>query len=174
MTHTLNIKTAGIALENAEKALIMIHGRGGSAEDILSLSQHLKVSDYALLAPQASNHTWYPHSFIAPVTHNEPWLSSAIDIVGQTVQTALGAGIKPENLYFFGFSQVGCLTLEFITRHAQRFGGALAIIVGVIAETINRNNYKGNIVKTIDIRRRNNPYINVLIERVYCADNNLK
>jgi len=174
MTHTLNIKTAGIALENAEKALIMIHGRGGSAEDILSLSQHLKVSDYALLAPQASNHTWYPHSFIAPIAHNEPWLSSAIDIVGQTVQTALGAGIKPENLYFFGFSQGACLTLEFIARHAQRFGGAAAIIGGVIGKTIDHNNYKGDFGQTPVFIGTSNPDFHVPIERVYATENILK
>jgi phospholipase/carboxylesterase len=73
MSHILNIKTAGVPLRQAEKALIMVHGRGGSAQDILSLSQHLNVKDYAVLAPQALNHTWYPYSFMAPVDQNEPW-----------------------------------------------------------------------------------------------------
>lgn len=65
-THKKNIVTAGIAIEEAKKALIMIHGRGGSADDILSLSNHLQVKDFALLAPQATNNTWYPYSFMAP------------------------------------------------------------------------------------------------------------
>ncbi|RZJ29840.1 MAG: phospholipase, partial [Chryseobacterium sp.] len=89
MSHTLDIKTGGKSLNEAEKVLIMIHGRGGSAEDILSLAQHLNVEDYALLAPQATNGSWYPLSFIAPVEQNEPWLSSAIETVGKTVKTAL-------------------------------------------------------------------------------------
>ncbi|AYZ34966.1 dienelactone hydrolase family protein [Chryseobacterium indologenes] len=171
MSHTLNIKTAGIPLKQAEKALIMIHGRGGSAQDILSLSQHLNVKDYALLAPQALNHTWYPLSFMAPVDQNEPWLSSALEMVGETVKAALDAGIKPENMYFFGFSQGACLTLEFLARNARRFGGATAIIGGVIGDKINRENYKGDFAGTPVFLGTSNPDFHVPVERVYATAN---
>lgn len=100
-------------MNEAEKALIMIHGRGGSAQDILSLSQYLNVKDYALLAPQATKGSWYPFSFIAPVEQNEPWLSSAIENIGKTVEKALAEGIEPENIYFFGFSQEPVLRWSF-------------------------------------------------------------
>ncbi|HAO29284.1 MAG TPA: phospholipase [Chryseobacterium indologenes] len=171
MSHTLNIKTAGIPLKQAEKALIMIHGRGGSAQDILSPSQHLNVKDYALLAPQALNHTWYPLSFMAPVDQNEPWLSSALEMVGETVKAALDAGIKPENMYFFGFSQGACLTLEFLARNARRFGGATAIIGGVIGDKINRENYKGDLTGTPVFLGTSNPDFHVPVERVYATAN---
>ncbi|MFC5871745.1 alpha/beta hydrolase [Chryseobacterium arachidis] len=161
-------------MKEAEKALIMIHGRGGSAQDILSLSQHLNVKDYALLAPQATNGTWYPFSFIAPVEQNEPWLSSAIETIGKTVQTALDAGIRAENIYFFGFSQGACLTLEFLARNAQKFGGAAAIIGGVIGEKINRENYKGDFVQTPIFLGTSNPDFHVPVERVYATANILK
>src|SRR5690554_3891327 len=97
--HSLNIQTAGKALENAEKALIMIHGRGASAGDILRLAPHLSVHDYALLAPQATNHTWYPFSFMAKPEQNEPWLTSALHVVGELVQGLVEKGIKKENIY---------------------------------------------------------------------------
>ncbi|PWN72288.1 phospholipase [Chryseobacterium phosphatilyticum] len=171
MIHTLNIKTAGIPLKQAEKALIMIHGRGGSAQDILSLSQHLKVKDYALLAPQALNHTWYPLSFMAPVDQNEPWLSSALEMVDETVKAVLDAGIRPENIYFFGFSQGACLTLEFLARNAQRFGGATAIIGGVIGDKVNRENYKGDFAGTPVFLGTSNPDFHVPVERVYATAN---
>lgn len=174
MSHILDIKTGGKSLNEAENVLIIIHGRGGSAQDILSLSQHLNVEDYALLAPQATNGTWYPFSFIAPTEQNEPWLSSAIETVGKTVQTALDAGIKAENIYFFGFSQGACLTLEFLARNAQKFGGAVAIIGGVIGEKINRKNYKGDFVQTPIFLGTSNPDSHVPVERVYATTNILK
>ncbi|CAH0187019.1 dienelactone hydrolase family protein [Chryseobacterium sp. Bi04] len=174
MSHILNIKTAGIPLKQAEKALIMIHGRGGSAQDILSLSQHLNVKDYALLAPQALNHTWYPYSFIAPVDQNEPWLSSALEMVDQTVKAAVDAGIKPENIYFFGFSQGACLTLEFLARNAQKLGGAVAIIGGVIGDKIERDHYKGDFAGTPVLLATSNPDFHVPIERVYATANILR
>lgn len=161
-------------MNEAEKVLIMIHGRGGSAQDIVSLSQHLNVKDYALLAPQATNGTWYPFSFMAPVEQNEPWLSSAVETVEKTVQTALDAGIKAENIYFFGFSQGACLTLEFLARNAQKFGGAAAIIGGVIGEKIDRENYKGDFAQTPIFLGTSNPDFHVPVERVYATANILK
>ena len=174
MNHTLDIKTGGKSLYEAEKVLIMIHGRGGSAEDILSLAQHLNVEDYALLAPQATNGSWYPLSFIAPVEQNEPWLSLAIEIVGKTVKTALDAGIKAENIYFFGFSQGACLSLEFLARNAQKYGGAVAIIGGVIGDKINRENYKGDFAQTPVFLGTSNPDFHVPVERVYATANIFK
>ncbi len=174
MSHTLNIKTAGIPLKQAEKALIMVHGRGGSAQDILSLSRHLNVKDYAILAPQALNHTWYPYSFMAPADQNEPWLSSALEIIEETVKAVVDAGIAPDHIYFFGFSQGACLTLEFLARNAQKFGGVAAIIGGLIGEKINRENYKGDFAGTPVLLATNNPDFHVPVERVYATANILR
>lgn len=171
MSHTLNIKKAGASLEKAKKALIMIHGRGGSANDILTLSQHLHVEGYALLAPQATNNTWYPYSFMAPVSENEPWLSSAIDNVKQTVELVVKSGIAKEQIYFFGFSQGACLVVEFLARNADRYGGAAAIIGGVIGQTINRSNYDGDFGKTPLLIVTSNPDFHVPVERVYATSN---
>lgn len=174
MNHILNIKTSGTPLNQAQKALIMIHGRGGSAQDILSLSQHLNVEDYALLAPQATNGTWYPYSFIAPTEQNEPWLSSAIENIQETVKTVLDAGIKAENIYFFGFSQGACLTLEFLARNAQRYGGAAVIIGGLIGDKINCGNYKGDFAQTPIFIGTSDPDFHVPVERVYATANILR
>src|SRR5690606_731328 len=174
MVHHLDIKTAGTALNEAAKVLIMIHGRGGRAEDILGLTQHLNVGGYALLAPQATNHTWYPKSFIAPAEQNEPWLSSAINIVATTVKAAIDAGITSENIYFFGFSQGACLTLEYITRNARKFGGVVAIIGGVIGEKINRANYGGDFQQTPVFIGTSTPDFHVPIERVFETEKILK
>ncbi|MDR3008900.1 MAG: dienelactone hydrolase family protein [Sphingobacterium sp.] len=166
MSHSINIKTAGQNLEQAKKAIIMIHGRGGSAEDILGMSSYLHVDNYALLAPQAENHSWYPYSFIAPAQENEPWLSSAINLIDQTVKLALDKGILAENIYFFGFSQGACLTLEYLARHAQHYGGAVAIIGGVIGEKINMAPYIGDFAQTPIFLGTSDPDFHVPLERV--------
>src|SRR5882762_4736048 len=101
--HIKNILTAGKRLEDAEKALILVHGRGGRANDILFLADELAVEDYALLAPQATGNTWYPHSFMAPPADNEPYLFSALNILKGMVADINAAGISHENIYFLGF-----------------------------------------------------------------------
>ncbi|HRO47507.1 dienelactone hydrolase family protein [Agriterribacter sp.] len=173
-THKKNIVTAGIGIEEAKKALIMIHGRGGSADNILSLSDHLQVKDFALLAPQATNNTWYPFSFMAPPPQNEPWLSSAISLIKEVVNDVTGQGITAENIYFLGFSQGACLTLEFVTRNAQRYGGVVAFTGGLIGDKIYPGNYSGDFAGTPVFIGSSNPDPHVPVERVYATSNILK
>src|SRR5258708_29378860 len=120
--HKKNIITAGRELNATSKVLIMLHGRGAGAEDIISLSSYLNVDEFTLIAPQATNNTWYPYSFLEPPAHNEPWLSSAITILGEIVGD-LAKTVDKKNIYFLGFSQGACLTLEFVTRNAERYVG---------------------------------------------------
>lgn len=143
-THQKEIHVGGIPLAEARKAILFIHGRGASAEDILSLSDHLEISDAALFAPQATNNSWYPYSFLAPAGENQPALSSALDLIAGVVADIKDAGIPHDQIYFVGFSQGACLTLEYIGRNAERFGGAVAFTGGLIGKEINMSNYKGN------------------------------
>src|SRR6478735_10116183 len=172
--HTKNIITAGKDLNAASKVLIMLHGRGGSAEDILSLASHLDVSDFALCAPQATGNSWYPYSFLAPPAQNEPWLSSALDIVKGITDELIAKGIPPGNIYFAGFSQGACLTLEFITRNAKKYGGAVAFTGGLIGDKINNANYSGDFDGTPVFIGTSNPDPHVPVERVYATSNILK
>ncbi|MBD0295734.1 MAG: dienelactone hydrolase family protein [Flavisolibacter sp.] len=172
--HTRNIISGGKKISEAEKALLMIHGRGGNAEDILSLAAHLHVNDFALLAPQATNGTWYPYSFLAPPQQNEPWLSSALSLLKEVVDDTLAAGIAKENIYFLGFSQGACLTLEFVTRHADRYGGVVAFTGGLIGDKIYPDNYKGDFAGTPVFIGSSNPDPHVPVERVYATTNILK
>src|SRR5690606_14797690 len=167
MVHQLKIIQRGVPLDQAEKVLIMIHGRGGNAEDIATISSYLHVDEFALLAPQATQNTWYPYSFIAPTEQNEPWLSSALDVVNQTVEKAIQAGIRLENIYFFGFSQGACLTVEYLARHARRYGGAFLVIGGLSGDQINRQNYQRNIAQTHILNVSSDPDFNVPVEPLY-------
>lgn len=164
--HTKKIYTDGRNLNEAKKALIMIHGRGGSAEDILSLAAHLKVTDYALLAPQATNHTWYPYSFMMETFQNEPWLSSALSILSELVTDVIQQGISKENIYFLGFSQGACLTLEFVARNASRYGGVAAFTGGLIGDQVDLTNYSGDFAGTPIFIGTSNPDSHVPLKRV--------
>jgi phospholipase/carboxylesterase len=172
--HSKNIVAAGKKLAEAKKFLIMIHGRGGRAEDILSLASHLQVNDFALLAPQAANHSWYPYSFMAPISQNEPWLSSALSLLKVMVNDVIAQGIAEDNIYFTGFSQGACLTLEFIARNATKFGGAVAFTGGLIGDKIYPENYKGDFKNTPIFIGSSNPDPHVPVERVHATTNILK
>ncbi len=141
MLHKKDFKYNGTPLEQADKVLIMVHGRGGFAEDILAVSDHLKIENFALVAPQAYNNSWYPLSFMAPEQQNQPWLDSGIEILYLLEKELNEKGITSENIYFFGFSQGACLTLEYVTRNAKKYGGVISIIGGLIGENINTGNY---------------------------------
>jgi phospholipase/carboxylesterase len=164
--HIKNILKSGTPLKEATKALIMIHGRGGSAEDILSLSEYLNVKDFALLAPQARDNTWYPYSFLAPVSQNEPWLSSALSLVKETLDEITTEGISSENVYLLGFSQGACLTLEFAARNADKFGGIVAFTGALIGDKIHSENYKGDFKNTPVFIGSSNPDPHVPVQRV--------
>jgi len=164
--HKEKIIAAGKKLSEAKKVLIMVHGRGGTAEDILSLATHLNVKDFALMAPQATSNSWYPLSFLARPADNEPWLSSAIKILNDTVSKIESNGIAKENIYFLGFSQGACLTLEFVTRNASKYGGVVAFTGGLIGDKIYAENYKGDFANTPVFIGSSNPDPHVPVERV--------
>lgn len=164
--HIKNIVTTGKPVTEARKALIMVHGRGAEAKDILALAPHLNVSEYALFAPQATNNSWYPGSFLLPQEQNEPWLSSALKLIEETVQDIVKQGIEHENIYFLGFSQGACLTLEYVTRNAQKYGGIAAFTGGLQGKTINEDNYKGNFEGTRVFIGTGDPDPHVPVERV--------
>lgn len=164
--HTKNIFTAGKSLNEAKKALVMIHGRGAYAEDILSLAGYFNVKDYALIAPQATNNSWYPYSFLAIPKKNKPELSSALHLLSEIVSDINQQGIDSANIYFLGFSQGACLMLEFITRNARKWGGAVAFTGGLIGDKIYTENYKGDFEGTKIFIGSADPDAHVPVERV--------
>jgi len=157
---------AGLPLTEAKKVLILLHGRGAGANDILSLTQYLNVSDFAWIAPQADNHTWYPYSFLAPLEQNEPSLSNALETLAQIVAELEKSGIQKENMYFLGFSQGACLTLEFTTRNAAKYGGIVAFTGGLIGDKVYAEHYSGNFDQTPVFIGTSDPDFHVPVERV--------
>lgn len=122
----------GAPLTEAGAAMVLVHGRGDSADGILTLVDKLDQGGFAYLAPQAAGSTWYPKSFRAPLEENEPWLSSALAAVGDVVETIERVGIPADRILLLGFSQGACLTLEFVVRNPRRYGGVAGLTGAVI------------------------------------------
>ena len=138
----------GEAPQQAQAALVMLHGRGDSADGILSLADALDVAGYTLLAPQASGYEWYPYTFLAPLAQNEPWLSSALKKVGSVLAQVAAMGIPAERTVLLGFSQGACLALEYIARNAQRYGGVVGLSGGLIGPDGTPRDYSGSLSGT--------------------------
>lgn len=138
----------GAILDEADAVMIMIHGRGASAQDILSLAYEIDVLSLAYIAPQAKDNTWYPYTFLSPNKRNEPNLSSALAVINSLIDMLKQKGFSSEQIYLLGFSQGACLSLEYAARNPKKFGGVIGLSGGLIGETISRENYSGNLEET--------------------------
>ncbi len=142
------IATAGAPLSRAKAAMILLHGRGATAEGMLDLAEVFAQPDMAYLAPQAPGRTWYPYSFLAPIAQNEPHLSRALANVGALVAELGQQGFGPEKIVLLGFSQGGCLALEYAARNAQRYGAVIGLSSGLIGPEGTPRNYGGSLAGT--------------------------
>lgn len=138
------IYRAGEPLETAQAVMLMLHGRGASAQDILALAEELPRDGVCFLAPQAANATWYPFPFMQPLKKNEPWLSSALNLVDALVTRVRAANIPHEKIFLLGFSQGACLALEYAARHAQKYGGIIGLSGGLIGPDDTPRDYAGS------------------------------
>lgn len=128
---------AGTDIAQASYALVLVHGRGGTAEGMLPIARAAKATGAALIAPVAEGNSWYPYRFLAPAADNEPWLSSALASIASAVAMLEAGGIAHERIILVGFSQGACLTLEFAARAAARgarFGGVVAMAGALVGD----------------------------------------
>jgi predicted esterase len=143
------VLAAGEPLERAGAAMVLVHGRGATAESILTLAAELEQPGFAYLAPQAAGNTWYPYSFLAPIANNEPYLSSALAVLGQLLAHITAAGIPAERTILLGFSQGACLATEFAARNARRYGGLVGLSGGLIGPDGTPRDYPGSLDGTL-------------------------
>jgi predicted esterase len=144
----MEVLAAGEPLARARAAAILVHGRGGSADDILALADEFGQDDIAYLAPQALGHSWYPYSFLAPLEQNEPHLSNALATVGAAFDHVAREGFTPERVALIGFSQGGCLALEYVARNAKRYGAVAGLSAGLIGPLGLPRDYPGSFAGT--------------------------
>ncbi|MGV3709116.1 MAG: alpha/beta hydrolase [Gemmatimonas sp.] len=138
----------GAPLDRARSAIVLAHGRGADAENMMELGLAVADDDVALIALRAAHNTWYPERFTAPIASNEPWLTSALQAVGDAVRLANDAGIGAEYIMLMGFSQGACLSLEFAARNARRYGAIVGLSGGLIGPDSTPRNYAGSLADT--------------------------
>jgi len=143
ITHGQRIVQAGEPLASARAAMILLHGRGASAEDIMTIAADVQRPGWAYLAPQAAGGAWYPNPFTAPLERNEPYLSAALDMVTNLVGR-VEEHVPAQRLVLLGFSQGGCLTLEWAARHARRYGAVVGLSAGLIGPDGTPREYPGS------------------------------
>lgn len=157
---------AGAPLAEADGAIILLHGRGGTAKDILSLGRVLGGQRLAHLAPQAAGNSWYPHSFLAPRQENEPYLTSALNTVRTLVQFAEQGGIPAERIVIAGFSQGACLATEFVARHPRRYAALVALTGGLVGPLGTDLTHTGDLAGTPAMLACGDPDTHIPWERV--------
>jgi predicted esterase len=140
---TPTVLRRGPNVEDARLTVLLIHGRGATAESILSIADALALTDIAYLAPQAANRMWYPHSFLTPIPQNEPHLSSALRAIAALVHDVVQHGVPASRVGLVGFSQGGCLALEFSARHARRYAAVAGLSAGLIGPPDTPRDYQG-------------------------------
>jgi len=142
------VRRAGAPPQRAKAAVVMLHGRGADASDMLRLAEVLAQPDLAYLAPQAAGRSWYPYSFLAPIVRNEPFLSSALDMLDRLLDGVSSEGLEPDRVVLLGFSQGACLGLEYAARHARRYGGIVGLSGGLIGPEGTPRDYAGQFAGT--------------------------
>ena len=147
VTHGQRVVHAGDPLQGARAAMILLHGRGATAEDILTIAAEVKQPGWAYLAPQAEGGAWYPNPFTAPLASNEPHLTAALETVSRIFAQVTEA-VAPQRVVVLGFSQGGCLALEWGARHARRLGGVVGFSAGLIGPDGTPRDYAGHFDET--------------------------
>ncbi|HKK45860.1 MAG TPA: dienelactone hydrolase family protein [Balneolaceae bacterium] len=142
------VVTAGAAVDDTSSAMILIHGRGASAQGMLQLAEEFKWDDIHYRALQANRHTWYPKSFLAPAEMNEPGISSGLQAIYDQICELNNAGIPTDHIILLGFSQGACLTTEFAARHPQKYGAIVGLSGGLIGDEVDSQNYSGSLEET--------------------------
>src|ERR1700716_3859487 len=137
------VLSAGESLERARAAMILVHGRGASAADIMTVAAEVMYPGVAYVAPQAAGNRWYPNPFTAPLESNEPYLSSALRVL-ETLLAKVEKTIPAQRVILLGFSQGACLALEFAVRHARRYGGVVGLSGGLIGPDGTPRDYPGS------------------------------
>ena len=138
----------GPELEDADRAVILLHGRGSTARAMLPLVNQFGIDAARYLIPQASSNRWYPNSAFDPLHLNQPDLNSALDTIHDIIQNLQLAGMASAQIVLGGFSQGACLAAEYTARHAGRYGGLFIYSGALIGPRGTPRDYQGSLQGT--------------------------
>jgi predicted esterase len=139
------VRRDGAPLATAGAVLILLHGRGSRAEEMIELGRALRLPNVALVAPQAADGEWYPQRFLAPRAQNEPWLASALAVVAGLIDEVGVEARLLEKIVLGGFSQGACLALDFAASHPRRYAAVLGLSGALIGPLDSQSEYRGSL-----------------------------
>lgn len=160
------VQRAGPAPQEADATLVLLHGRGGTAEGMLPLHDQIGLPTLAALAPQAAGYAWYPRTFLDPLEANQPLLDSALRRLDSVVAELLAGGIPSDRIALLGFSQGACLALEFIARHPRRYGAVMGLTGALIGPPGTPRDYAGSLAGTPVFLGTSDPDAHIPLARV--------
>ena len=137
--------TAGAEPSAMRAAVILLHGRGSTAQDILSLAGPLSADGLAFFAPEAEGGAWYPYSFLEPIEKNEKGIARGFAAIDGLVAYLAERGLSSRRIFFGGFSQGACLCLDYVARHADSYAGVFGLSGGLIGPALNARDYSGSL-----------------------------
>jgi len=131
------------SLAEASKAMILLHGRGGTGRSMLGLADQLCDGSFYVAAPESEGNSWYPKSFMVEEKLNEPFLSDSVRAIHELTEE-IAEYLPREQIFVVGFSQGACLALEVTARFAAKYGGVVAFTGGLIGKDIDKTRYQGD------------------------------
>ena len=126
------VVTAGAPSMAAEVAVVLVHGRGATADGVVNLAESFYRHGVAFFAPQASRSRWFPYDARGELERNEPHLSSAVRAVERALAEVEASGIPAEKTVLFGFSQGTAVVTELLCRRPRRLGGVVVLSGGFV------------------------------------------
>lgn len=133
-------------LDPPRKTVILLHGRGATAQSMAPLVKELQTGEVKFLIPQAAKNRWYPQTAFGPLAANEPDLSSALSWIENILRDLVERGVDKEQVYLGGFSQGACLAAEFVARHPDRYGGLFVLSGALIGPPDQSRQIKDRVV----------------------------
>ncbi|MEM0909224.1 MAG: hypothetical protein AAGJ94_17810 [Pseudomonadota bacterium] len=118
---------AGAAAGEARCALIMLHGRRGAQERLLSVAQRVAPPDVAIYVPSPPEVAWWPQPARIHVPAEDPHLAASLAYLDTIVQSAVDAGIPTTRIVIAGLSQGACLALEYAALGRQQYRAVFAL-----------------------------------------------
>lgn len=142
------VRYGGADMARARGAMILLHGRGAGAQDVLTLAHAFDEPQFLYAAPEAADQSWYPHAFTVPVEENEPSLSSSLRVIDDLFKRFSAEAMPPEKVILLGFSQGACLALEYAVRNPRRYGGVVGLSGALIGSPDAARQYAGSLKGT--------------------------
>jgi phospholipase/carboxylesterase len=121
----LGAVTAGAAPGQASVACLFLHGRGQTPDEMVrTVLDRVGLHSVHCCLPAAVGKSWYDAKAVEPLTDlTQAQVGAALDLVAAEMAALAHLGFSPERIVLAGFSQGGCVALEYALQRGGALGG---------------------------------------------------